>query len=288
MARTDFSFHHRLRVRWAEVDMQAVVFNGNYLTYFDVGFTEYWRATGLPDVVMQAAEGRELFVRKAELEYLSPAHFDDELDICLRCVSIGRSSLQFRAEIYRQHEHLISGHLVYVYADTRIRKAVPIPASWREIIHGFEIVKPLDMSSTTYPRIVLGDWNTLQKDAQAIRYAVFVIEQNIPVELEWDAMDAACLHAVAYNQQGEPIGTGRLLPDGHIGRMAVLASARGTGVGASILRSLMEQAKLRGDQVVRLNAQQSAEQFYAREGFARDGEIFMEAGIAHICMYLKF
>ena len=136
----------------------------------------------------------------------------------------------------------------------------------------------------TPARIVLGDWTTLQKDAQAVRYSVFVIEQHIPVELEWDVMDVQCLHAVAYDEQNQAIGTGRLLPDGHIGRMAVLESARNSGVGAQILRILMEQAKLRGDTGVQLNAQQTAEKFYTREGFSRDGEVFMEAGIPHVSM----
>ncbi|WP_423682271.1 MULTISPECIES: GNAT family N-acetyltransferase [unclassified Undibacterium] len=136
----------------------------------------------------------------------------------------------------------------------------------------------------TPARIVLGDWTTLQKDAQAVRYSVFVIEQHIPVELEWDVMDAQCLHAVAYDEQNQAIGTGRLLPDGHIGRMAVLESARNSGVGAQILRVLMEQARLRGHTGVRLNAQQTAENFYAKEGFSRDGEVFMEAGIPHVSM----
>ena len=65
MARQDFSFFHQLRVRWSEVDMQAIVFNGNYLNYFDVAFTEYWRVTELPDVIAQAASGLEMFARKA-------------------------------------------------------------------------------------------------------------------------------------------------------------------------------------------------------------------------------
>lgn len=132
--------------------------------------------------------------------------------------------------------------------------------------------------------IKLGDWNTLQKDAQAIRYEVFVLEQKIPADLEWDIMDAQCLHAVAYDEQGKAIGTGRLLPDGHIGRMAVSLAARGTGVGAAILRALMEQARLRGQSGVQLNAQLTAESFYQREGFEREGELFDEAGIPHVHM----
>ncbi|MFZ6642094.1 GNAT family N-acetyltransferase [Undibacterium sp. TC4M20W] len=137
-------------------------------------------------------------------------------------------------------------------------------------------------------RLVIADWATLQKDAQAIRYEVFVIEQKIPVELEWDAADAECLHAVAYEVDGKAVGTGRLLPDAHIGRMAVLATARGLGVGAQILRALMKEAKARGEVAVRLNAQQSAENFYLKEGYTRDGEIFEEAGIPHVSMIYHF
>lgn len=133
-------------------------------------------------------------------------------------------------------------------------------------------------------RLTLADWSTQQKEAQALRYEVFVIEQLVPVELEWDEMDAVCLHAVVYDEQGQAIGTGRLLPDGHIGRMAVIKSARGKGIGSAILRSLMLHAKERGDQAVLLNAQTHAEPFYRRHGFLREGVEFMEAGIPHIQM----
>lgn len=144
MAKTDFSFFHRLRVRWSEVDMQAIVFNGNYLNYFDVAFTEYWRSTGLPTVITQAKEGQELFARKATVEFMGPARFDDELDIGVRCASIGRTSLQFLLEIYRDDEHLISGELIYVYANTEQRKSVAISEEWRAIISAFERQPPTD------------------------------------------------------------------------------------------------------------------------------------------------
>jgi predicted GNAT family N-acyltransferase len=129
-----------------------------------------------------------------------------------------------------------------------------------------------------------GTWAEQQAAAQAIRYAVFVIEQKIPVELEWDEMDAGCLHAVAYDGNGISLGTGRLLPDGHVGRMAVKKNARGQGVGGALLDALVELARSRGDKRVMLNAQASAEAFYAAHGFARDGVEFMEAGIPHIGM----
>jgi predicted GNAT family N-acyltransferase len=136
--------------------------------------------------------------------------------------------------------------------------------------------------------IKLGDWATLNADAKLIRFEVFVEEQKVPAELEMDQMDAVCLHAVAYAADGTPIGTGRLLPDGHIGRMAVRKIARGTGVGGELLRVLMTQAKARGDQYVALSAQTHAAPFYERHGFAIEGEEFHEAGIPHINMQSKF
>ena len=142
MARSDFNFFHRLRVRWSEVDMQAIVFNGHYLAYFDVAFTEYWRRTGLPDVLQQARDGCELFARKATVEYLAPARFDDELEIGVRCAALGRSSLRFILEIHRGDIHLISGELVYVYAETAVRISTAIPDVWRVTISDLENLKP--------------------------------------------------------------------------------------------------------------------------------------------------
>lgn len=132
MARQDFSFFHSLRVRWSEVDMQAIVFNGNYLNYFDVAFTEYWRATGLPDVIAQSEAALEMFARKASVEYHAPARFDDVLDIGVRCAELGRSSMRFSIEIFRGGDLLVSGEMTYVYADSRVRKSQPVPAAWRE------------------------------------------------------------------------------------------------------------------------------------------------------------
>lgn len=133
-------------------------------------------------------------------------------------------------------------------------------------------------------RITLGDWETQRADAQAVRYEVFVLEQKVPLDMEWDEMDARSLHALAHDAAGKAVGTGRLLPDGHIGRMAVRRSARGNGTGARMLEALVEAARQRGDRQVMLNAQTQAEAFYLRYGFVREGEVFMEAGIPHIHM----
>ena len=144
------------------------------------------------------------------------------------------------------------------------------------------------MSNHAQYDIRFGDWTTLNADAKIIRFEVFVEEQKVPAELEMDQMDAVCLHAVAYDAAGIPVGTGRLLPDGHIGRMAVRKSGRGTGVGGALLQGLMAQAKARGDRQVVLSSQSHAAPFYERHGFAIEGDEFFEAGIAHINMQYNF
>ena len=130
----------------------------------------------------------------------------------------------------------------------------------------------------------VGSWDQLGEAARAVRLEVFVREQGISPELELDDRDATAVHAVAFDGKGDPVATGRLLPDAHIGRMAVRAPLRGRGVGATILRALMAVAQGRGDAEVRLHAQRSAVDFYAREGFVAEGGEYMEAGIPHLTM----
>ena len=132
--------------------------------------------------------------------------------------------------------------------------------------------------------IITGSWDELRAHAQPIRFDVFVDEQKVPADIELDDMDPHCVHAVAYDEAGQPLATGRLLPDGHIGRMAVRKAGRGRGVGGAVLQVLIAAARARGDAEVILNAQSHAEGFYQRYGFAREGEPFMEAGIPHITM----
>lgn len=129
----------------------------------------------------------------------------------------------------------------------------------------------------------VGDWSVLGEQAAAVRTAVFVREQGIPAEHEWDVMDGQSVHCVACRGV-RPIGTGRLLPDGRIGRMAVESDARGQGVGAVILDALIDVARRRGDRRVWLHSQRAAMGFYARRGFETIGEPFDEVGIEHVTM----
>lgn len=145
MAKSDFVCMPRLRVRWAEVDMQKVVFNGHYLTYLDTAIAEYWREIGLPypqGYVERYAN--DIFLRKASVEYLGSARYDDLLDVCCRVAKLGRSSMTFHFEIYRQDEDsaLVSAELVYVNADPATMRPAPLPDEVRERVRGYERVAP--------------------------------------------------------------------------------------------------------------------------------------------------
>jgi predicted GNAT family N-acyltransferase len=136
------------------------------------------------------------------------------------------------------------------------------------------------------PRIELAPWSAAQNEARRIRFAVFVEEQRVPAELELDDMDEPSVHALAF-EGNEAVGTGRLLPDGHIGRMAVMKPWRGRGVGAALLRRLIDAARERGDREVLLSAQVHALGFYRAQGFAAYGEVYDDAGLPHQSMRLK-
>src|SRR5258708_32933366 len=142
MKREDFTFVHSLRVRWAEVDRQDVVFNAHYFLYFDVAVSEYWRAIGFdyPQDIVKL--GTDIFAVKATAEYHASATYDDVLDIGCRVARIGRSSMQLRLGIFRGAEQLTSGELVYVNADPRTRKSAPWPEPLQQAIVAYEKLQP--------------------------------------------------------------------------------------------------------------------------------------------------
>ena len=284
LKRSDFRFFHRMRVRWAEVDMQKIVFNAHYLMYFDTAISDYWRAMALPyhDTMEQLAG--DLYVVKATVEFHASARVDDQIDVAMKCSRIGTSSLTFTGAIFRGDEHLISGELIYVFADPATQKSRPVPPELRKALEGYE-------AGEAMTSVRVGPWSELGTDAQRLRTAVFVEEQRIPKELEWDEADHTAVHAVAYNRLGRAVATGRMLPHepgvARIGRMAVERSLRGGRLGRDVLHALMGAARERGDTEVMLHAQQSAEGFYARLGYERRGAAFEEAGIPHQEMIAK-
>lgn len=281
MNRSDFRFFHPLRVRWVEVDLQQIVFNGHYLMYLDTAMADYWRAIALPYQDAMKALGGDLYVVKSGLEYKASAEYDDLLHVGLRCARMGTSSITFEAGIFRGPTLLVKGELVYVYADPHTKTSMPVPQVLRDTMLGFEQAEPVTI-------LKLGTWAELQALAAPLRTQVFVQEQGVPQDMEWDEMDAHCLHGVLCNRMGTAVATGRLLPskDGvaKIGRMAVMRQMRGQAFGAEVLQGLMNAARARGDRQVKLHAQCSAEKFYQRQGFVSQGEVYQEAGMDHVDM----
>jgi YbgC/YbaW family acyl-CoA thioester hydrolase len=281
MTRDDFRLLHRLRVRWVEVDLQKIVFNGHYLMYFDTAMADYWRALAIPYEDTMHQLGGDLYVKKASLEYHASAQYDDRLDVGLRCQRIGNSSIQFVGGIFCGDQLLITGELLYVYANPNTKTSMSVPRVLRDTMLGFEEGQAVTQLET-------GSWDSLKDKAQPVRTEVFVQEQGIDAKDEWDAADAGAVHAVITNRFGHPLATARLLEKSQgiaqIGRMAVLRVMRGSGLGRQLMLALVAIAQARGDKEVRLHAQCSAQAFYAGEGFEPVGQPFDEVGIAHIAM----
>ncbi len=136
-------------------------------------------------------------------------------------------------------------------------------------------------------RIIATDWTSDRPRLSAVRRVVFIGEQHVPEVLEWDEHDAPALHWLALDADEQAIGCARLLPDGHIGRMAVMPQWRGRGVGKALLEAALQGARERGHPVVMLSAQNRAVAFYARAGFQAVGPEYLEAGIVHVAMTKK-
>ena len=281
MKRSEFRHLEALRVRWAEIDAQGIVFNGHYLTYLDTAMSGYWRALALPYADTMKQLGGDLFVRRAALDYLGSARYDDRLDIGVRCREFGNSSMKVDAAAFRGEQLLVQADMIYVFADPAAQAPLRVPDALRDVVHGFETGQPV-------VDVRLGDWRELGDAAGAIRREVFIQEQGIPADMEWDAADASCLHALARNRFGMPLATGRMLEHvpgvAKIGRMAVLRAMRGTQIGRQVLDALMAEARRQGYREVLLHAQLAAENFYLRAGFQRRGQPFEEAGIGHVEM----
>jgi YbgC/YbaW family acyl-CoA thioester hydrolase len=272
----------RLRVRWAEIDMQKIVFNGHYLMYFDTAVASYWRSLAMPYEQTMHGLGGDLYVKKATLEYHASARYDDLLDVGMRCARIGNSSLLFQGTVFRADQPLVGCELVYVFADPATQTSKPLPDALRVLLEGYEAGEPV-------LAVACGDWAALGADASALRETVFVQEQGLPAAVVWDDADAGALHAVARNRLGLPVAAARLVTVApgiaKLGRMAASPLLRGAGAGRAVLDALLAAARGRGDREVVLHAQASAIGFYARHGFAERGARFHEAGIEHLEMF---
>ena len=181
----------------------------------------------------------------------------------------------------RPGKQTFSSTLTYVFADAQGTASKPVPRELRDLFDRFESGQPM-------VEVQVGSWAELGAAARAIRTEVFIAEQKIPADMEWDDADDGAIHAVAFNRLGRGLATGRMLEHvpgvAKIGRMAVLASSRHGGVGRAVLDTLLDAAKARGEREAVLHAQLTAARFYERAGFVRRGPEFDEAGIAHVEM----
>ena len=214
----DFKMHHRLRVRWAEVDLQKVVFNPHYLMYVDTAIADYWRSLALPYEQALAALGGELFVKKSTLEFHASAFYDDRLSVGLRCARIGNSSLQFLSGIFRGEELLVSAELIYVFADPLTRRALTVPDALRKTMLGFE-------QGATVVTEQVGDWNALKGGVLALR----AMDEN----------DAVARHCLLRNALGEVVATARLRPGAaEADGLAVTPALQGAGWAKAAMAAL--------------------------------------------------
>jgi len=261
--------------------MQSIVFNGHYLMYFDTAVAGYWRALAIAYHDTMAYLGGDFYVRKSTLEYTASARYDDLIDVGVRMQRIGSSSMVLGCAVFRGEQLLVGGELVYVFADPASMSSKPIPQEFRELLQAYEAGKPM-------VEVRVGRWNELGDAARKIRSQVFIEEQRIPADMEWDGADDGCVHALACNHFGLPVATGRMLEHvpgvAKIGRMAVLAPMRGGHVGRAVLDALLNHARERGDREALLHAQLGAAPFYSRAGFTARGPVFEDAGIPHVEM----
>jgi YbgC/YbaW family acyl-CoA thioester hydrolase len=279
--RTDFRFFDPLRVRWAEVDMQKIVFNGHYLMYFDTAVAGYWRALALPyHDAMELLQG-DLYVRKATLEYEASARYDDVCQVGVRTARIGTSSMLIEAAVFRQAQRLVHGELLYVFADPRTQTSRPVPQPLRDVLLGFEQGEPV-------LQVQEADWAAVAEPVRRLRRAVFVEEQGLPDALVEDRADAAARHVVLRNRLDMVVAAGRVAPGAEtadrtarLARLCVSAPLRHGGYGAQLLHGLLTAAKGRGAAGAVLDARAGTEGFYARAGFEPAGPVFEEAGVVH-------
>jgi len=219
-SRATFRFFHRLRVRWAEVDLQKIVFNPHYLMYVDTALADYWRALALPYEQSLHAMGGDLFVRKSTLEFHASAVYDDVLDVGLRCARVGNSSLQLVSGIFRGEELLVGAELVYVFADPVAKASLPVPQVLRNLLTNFE-------QGQSPVRAVLGDWHSLREAVGSLRSI--------------EAQDASAQHCVLYNAMNQVVACGRLSPglQAQVEGLFVSPLLRGAGWSRVVRQHLM-------------------------------------------------
>ena len=238
MKKESYRFLEPLRVRWAEVDMQKIVFNGHYLMYFDTAMAGYWRELALPYADTMASLGGDLFVRKSTVEYLASAEYDDRLQVGLRCERMGNSSMVFVASVFRDDVALVTGELVYVYANPDEHKSQPIPEVLRRALLAFEAGEPM-------------------------------------LNLSQECVGGRTWKCKAKNRLDCIVGSASLVMDDPqqalLRDLLVHPGVRGSGIGSAVIASLVEMAVHQGASTLSLDTPHAKVPFFERVGFQRQG-----------------
>lgn len=278
----EFRCKHRLQVRSAEIDAQKIVFNAHYMIYIEETIKKYWKDTYTTKNQIINQEENKLRAQKVCINFQAPAKIDNILDIGVKCIQIDNHLLSFKGNIYLEKNILNTIQIIFALVNEKYpKKQQPLPDTIRKIITIFE-------AGENMTRLQSGSWNDLGRAADKIRTEVFVHEQKVPREIEIDVLDPLARHIVIFNRLDIPIATARLVSHtpgiSRIGRMAVTQELRGNNLGTQMLTALLNEARQRGNHQVILNAQCHAQNFYANAGFVPEGNVFDEAGIAHIQM----
>jgi YbgC/YbaW family acyl-CoA thioester hydrolase len=223
MNRSDFRFLDPQRVRWAEVDMQRIVFNGHYLMYIDTAVAGWWRAMAMPYEASMHALGGDLYVKKATLEYAASARYDERIATGVRCRRIGNSSVVLDAGVFRDDQLLVHGELVYVFADPATQTSKPVPQPLRDLLGAFEAGEPM-------AQVRQGGFGLLRDAVEAVRAASEAAGD--------DGLDADAQHAVAFNRLGAAVGCARRVGGGAVDTVRVIPPLRGAGIGQALRQAL--------------------------------------------------
>lgn len=270
--REDFRYAETLRVRWAEVDLQQIVFNGHYLMYFDTAMAGFWRALALPYPEGFARWQGDLYVRKATVDYEVSARYDDRLDVGLRCTRLGNSSLNFTAAVFRDGRCLVHGELVYVFADPATQTSRPLPAELRAWLQAHEAGEAMLSFATGDALALSSELATLSLVADAVD----LLMTAGPVG------DPNARYAVARNRLGLAVAAARLpgARDGflQIDDLRVLPALRGSGIGLALVDAIGELARNEGAAGLRADAAPAALPFLRRAGFVDQGSDFDRDG----------
>lgn len=258
--RADFRFAEPLRVRWSEVDLQGIVFNGHYLNYVDTAVAGWWRALGLPYAESMRALGGDLYVRRASLDYAASARYDERLEIGVRCLRVGRSSSVVQAAVFRDGQRLVHGELVYVFADPATQTARPVPdvlrALWQDFDCGARVLALAPAAGCA------------ADDADDAQGAVDARRDDAVVA----APGTTRLSVV--NRIGRAIGSVSLAAavDGsaEVLALSIDERLRGAGLGTQALAALADHARRRGLRRLQLQVPRAALAWALRAGGVAD------------------